>query len=57
MGNYLYKPLADVSLEEWDDVLASNLDATFMTCRTAVPLMRAAGGGRIVNLGERGWNL
>jgi 3-oxoacyl-[acyl-carrier protein] reductase len=54
VGNYLYKPLADVSLEEWDDVLASNLDATFTTCRTAVPLMRAAGGGRIVNLGYAG---
>ena len=54
VGNYLYKPLADVSLEEWDDVLASNLDATFMTCRAAVPLMRAAGGGRIVNLGYAG---
>ena len=54
VGNYLYKPLADVSFEEWDDVLATNLDATFVTCRTAVPLMRAAGGGRIVNLGYAG---
>ena len=25
VGNYLYKPLADVSLEEWDDVLATGL--------------------------------
>ena len=54
VGNYLHKPLADVSLEEWDDVLATNLDATFVTCRTAVPLMRATGGGRIVNLGYAG---
>ncbi len=54
VGNYLYKPLADVSLEEWDDVLTSNLDATFITCRTVVPLMRAAGGGRIVNVGYAG---
>jgi NAD(P)-dependent dehydrogenase (short-subunit alcohol dehydrogenase family) len=54
VGNYLYKPLAEVSLDEWDDVLATNLDATFVTCRTAVPLMRAAGGGRIVNLGYAG---
>ena len=40
--------------EEWDDVFATNLDATFATCRAAVPLMRAAGGGRIVNLGYAG---
>ena len=54
VGNYLFKPLADVTLEEWDEVLTTNLDATFVTCRTAVPLMRASGGGRIVNLGYAG---
>lgn len=54
VGNYLYKPLDEVSFEEWDDVLATNLDATFATCRAAVPLMRAAGGGRIVNIGYAG---
>ncbi len=54
VGNYLYKPFAETTLEEWDDILATNLDATFVTCRTAVPLMRAAGGGRIVNLGYAG---
>lgn len=54
VGNYLYKPLLEVSDDEWDDVLATNLDATFATCRAAIPLMRAAGGGRIVNLGYAG---
>ncbi len=54
VGNYLYKPLDEVTTGEWDDVLATNLDATFATCRAAVPLMRAAGGGRIVNLGYAG---
>jgi NAD(P)-dependent dehydrogenase (short-subunit alcohol dehydrogenase family) len=54
VGSYLYEPLAEVSYEEWDDVLATNLDATFATCRAAVPLMRAAGGGRIVNIGYAG---
>ena len=39
---------------EWRDVLATNLDATFATCHAALPLMRAAGGGRIVNLGYAG---
>ncbi len=54
VGNYLYKPLDEFTVEEWDDVLATNLGATFATCRAAVPLMRAAGGGRIVNLGYAG---
>jgi len=54
VGTYLYKPLDELTVEEWDDVLATNLDATFATCRAAVPLMRAAGGGRIVNLGYAG---
>ncbi len=54
VGNYVYRPLDELSFEEWDDVFATNLDATFATCRTAVPLMRAAGGGRIVNLGYAG---
>jgi 3-oxoacyl-[acyl-carrier protein] reductase len=54
VGNYVYRPLDELSLEEWDDVFATNLDATFATCRAAIPLMRAAGGGRIVNLGYAG---
>jgi NAD(P)-dependent dehydrogenase (short-subunit alcohol dehydrogenase family) len=54
VGNYVHAPLAEVTLAEWRDVLATNLDATFATCRAAIPLMRAAGGGRIVNLGYAG---
>jgi NAD(P)-dependent dehydrogenase (short-subunit alcohol dehydrogenase family) len=54
VGNYVYKPLDEITLEEWEDVLATNLDATFATCRAAIPLMRAAGGGRIVNIGYAG---
>jgi len=54
VGNYLYKPLDEVSLAEWEEILASNLGSTFAACRAAIPLMRAAGGGRIVNLGYAG---
>jgi NAD(P)-dependent dehydrogenase (short-subunit alcohol dehydrogenase family) len=54
VGNYVYKSLDEISPEEWEDVFATNLDATFATCRTVVPLMREAGGGRIVNLGYAG---
>jgi NAD(P)-dependent dehydrogenase (short-subunit alcohol dehydrogenase family) len=54
VGNYLYRPLDEVSTEEWDDVFATNLDATFITCRAAVRVMRGAGGGRIINIGYAG---
>ena len=54
VGNYVYKPLDELTTADWDDVLATNLNVTFATCRAAVPLMRAAGGGRIVNLGYAG---
>jgi 3-oxoacyl-[acyl-carrier protein] reductase len=54
VGNYVYAPLDELRLDQWRDVLASNLDATFATCHAAVPLMRARGGGRIVNLGYAG---
>lgn len=54
VGNYVFRPWDELTDEEWRDVLATNLDATFATCRAAVPPMRAAGGGRIVNLGYAG---
>jgi NAD(P)-dependent dehydrogenase (short-subunit alcohol dehydrogenase family) len=54
VGSYLYKSLDEVTDDEWDDVLATNLHATFATCQEAVPLLRTAGGGRIVNLGYAG---
>jgi NAD(P)-dependent dehydrogenase (short-subunit alcohol dehydrogenase family) len=54
VGNYVHAPLDELTFGEWDDVLATNLEATFATCRAAVPLLRDAGGGRIVNLGYAG---
>jgi NAD(P)-dependent dehydrogenase (short-subunit alcohol dehydrogenase family) len=54
VGNYVHTPLAELTFEQWDDVLATNLQATFTTCHTAIPLMRSAGGGRIVNFGYAG---
>jgi NAD(P)-dependent dehydrogenase (short-subunit alcohol dehydrogenase family) len=42
--------LTDVTDDEWDQVLSVNLTGSFYTIRAAVPLMRAAGGGSIVNI-------
>tara|TARA_R110001606_G_scaffold290483_1_gene438414 strand:- start:548 stop:1120 length:573 start_codon:yes stop_codon:yes gene_type:complete len=42
--------LDDIDAAEWSRVLAVNLGATFFACQAARPVMRAAGGGAIVNL-------
>jgi 3-oxoacyl-[acyl-carrier protein] reductase len=44
-------PLEDISDEEWRAVLGVTLDGSFFTARAAVPYMRRAGGGSIVNIG------
>ncbi len=40
----------EVTLAEWRRTLAVNLDGQFLCARAAVPLLRKAGGGTIVNL-------
>jgi len=44
------KPIIETSLEEWDEVIASNLRSAFAGARLAFPLLKAAGGGAIVNV-------
>lgn len=38
--------------EEWHRILAANLTGTFLVSRTALPAMRRAGGGSIINIGS-----
>lgn len=44
------KRLEDVTDSEWDRTLAINLTGVFRVCRATLPLLRAAGGGSIVNI-------
>jgi 3-hydroxybutyrate dehydrogenase len=45
-----YADIPDLDPRDWDRALAVNLTAPFDLCRLTLPLMRAAGWGRIVNM-------
>jgi len=38
--------------EEWDSIIGVNLKGTFLCSKNVIPLMAAAGGGSIVNVGS-----
>jgi NAD(P)-dependent dehydrogenase (short-subunit alcohol dehydrogenase family) len=42
--------LESMSLEEWQSVIDFNLTGTFLFTKALIPLMKAQGGGKIVNL-------
>jgi glucose 1-dehydrogenase len=49
-GHQITKPIMETSAEEWDLVIASNLRSVFLGAKLAVPLLRVAGGGAIINM-------
>ena len=44
--------LEETTTELWDTILDVNLRGAFYCCKHAAPLLRAAGGGSIVNIGS-----
>jgi 3-oxoacyl-[acyl-carrier protein] reductase len=52
-GNTQVGPFLDITPEVWDEVIATDLSASFHTCRAAVPHMLEQGGGAIVNIASR----
>lgn len=46
------KTIEETSLEEWNRIFAINVTGMFLTCKHALPLMRKAGGGSIINFGS-----
>lgn len=52
-GGFAPGGLANTDDGTWDAMLALNLRSAFLCCRAALPALRAAGGGRVVNVASR----
>ena len=51
-GINVRKPPHVLALEEWDSVIKTNLTSAFLCSQAAYPAMKAAGGGKIINIGS-----
>jgi 3-oxoacyl-[acyl-carrier protein] reductase len=49
-GLGIFKPIDELTPEEWDTVIETNLSGVFYCCHEAIPLMRKRGGGYIFNI-------
>ncbi len=49
-GHDVNRPVADMTLADWNDSLARNLTTAFLVSRESVPMLRARRYGRIVNV-------
>jgi 3-oxoacyl-[acyl-carrier protein] reductase len=51
-GTLVIEPVEATSDESWETTLRTNLTGAFLFCRAAIPHLRAAGVGAIVNVGS-----
>jgi 2-deoxy-D-gluconate 3-dehydrogenase len=51
-GINIRKMPQDFKVSEWDRVMAGNLRSAFLCSRSVYPAMKAAGGGKIINIGS-----
>jgi len=49
-GVGLFKNLEEMTLEEWNRVIETNVTGVFLCSRAAIPRMRRRGGGYIINI-------
>ena len=49
----LHTPFLDISLEEWQRIINSNLNASFYLARAVIPGMKQRGWGRIIHISGR----
>jgi 2-deoxy-D-gluconate 3-dehydrogenase len=51
-GINVRKPVHELALAEWRRVLDTNLTSAFLCSRAAYPAFKAAGGGKVINIGS-----
>jgi 2-deoxy-D-gluconate 3-dehydrogenase len=51
-GINIRKPVHELALDEWRQVLDTNLTSAFLCSKAAYPAFKAAGGGKIINIGS-----
>jgi 2-deoxy-D-gluconate 3-dehydrogenase len=51
-GINIRKPPHALDIEEWDSVIRTNLTSAFLCSQAVYPAMKAAGGGKIINIGS-----
>ena len=49
-GIGVFTPVASMSIEQWHDVIDTNLTGVFYCCRAALPHLKKRGGGWIINV-------
>jgi 2-deoxy-D-gluconate 3-dehydrogenase len=51
-GINIRKPPHVLELEEWSSVIDTNLTSAFLCSKAVYPAMKAAGGGKVINIGS-----
>jgi 3-oxoacyl-[acyl-carrier protein] reductase len=52
VGIFKDTPIAEITVAEWDEIMAVNLRGTFLVGREAFKMMRARRSGKIINIGS-----
>ncbi len=52
VGTNIRKKFTDYSAEEYDHIIDTNMTSTFDMCQRAFPMLKAAGGAAVVNIGS-----
>ena len=53
-GMFFSAKFEDLTEEQWDRILDTNLKSQFLCCQAAAPLLRRSGAGRIINFASLG---
>ncbi|OFV97341.1 MAG: short-chain dehydrogenase [Acidobacteria bacterium RIFCSPLOWO2_12_FULL_54_10] len=49
-GYAVFRPVADLTQQQWDDIIATNLSGAFYCLHAAIPRLRRRGGGYVINI-------